>query len=525
MRHRQASLLLVLLVLLVPACVHRSSSETRVLVGEGAPMNPGVFAANNTVCTVENLPANEAFRSLVRGLGITSMRYPGGSTASFWDWETARYVPVPEITRIWAADGGNWMLQLVGPVAKLPQGLLGPAHFADFTAATGMAAQWVPNLTTRADTQLAMFRMLKDRGVDVKYVEMDNETYFWSNEFGIDAESGRRYSDRVVALAPRLRALYPDVEIGIVVREDDYFVAHDSKEQEKSGDARFEHWNEHVLADRMDEHVDAIILHHYVMQQSRLDPYETDEARGAAFLAFPQVTLERAARLIEERYGGLPMWITEYNVIGYYRPGESVSDRWMDATKDTPWSAFYQASYWLTGLSRPDAVGILNHHSISNMDLGWGLGRHISETEADLSCVGQLFAHLAHLAKEHETMHPLVFEGGGDLGISIEDVERVSALYGAAMGRGDGRTLVIMNRGVDPVSVRVEGLKAATVTTYFAEEAIEPTARVRLDHPELSVWEQGPMTPERKTVASGWLGSSAVVELPGWSLSIVEMDD
>ncbi|QDU70516.1 hypothetical protein [Mucisphaera calidilacus] len=522
-------LLIVLGLFALSGCTSQSAVENEidVEIGTGAPMNPGVFAANNTVCTPANLPASESFRELVKALGVTAMRYPGGSTASFFDWETAHFIPEPEITRIWRRET-NWVVQnLTEPVSRMPVGTLSPMNFANFTLATGMTAQWVPNVTTRADKVVGMFEHLKQNGVDVKYVEMDNEAYFWSNEFGIDAASGRRYADRVAEIAPQIRELYPDVQIGMVTREDDLFVAHHSKEKEKTGDARFEHWNEHVLADRMLEHFDAIILHHYVMQRSRLDPYDNDTDRAAAFLAFPQVTLERGAGLIHERYGDIPMWITEYNVIAYHTPraGNSPSDQWMNATKYSAWSALYQASYWLTGLSRPDAIGILNHHSINNIDIGWGLGINISTEEVDLTSSGQLFAHLAHLAKAHDTMHPLHFENGPELGIAIEDIETVPALYGAAMQSEAKQTLVIMNRGSQNLTVEIDAeSKTADVTTYRAEQQVEKSVRVQINHPERAFWEQGPMTPERNTLKAGFMQDDLNVDLPAWSLTIIEID-
>ena len=126
------------------------------------------------------------------------------------------------------------------------------------------------------------------------------------------------------------------------------------------------------------------------LRRGRLDAFEDDTRRGQAFLALPQVTLERAARLIASRYGPIPMWITEYNVIGYYGPkqGDSDSDTWIQSTRDTPWNALYQAGFWLTGLARPNALEILNHHSVTNTDLGWGLGEAISEKEANLTITG-----------------------------------------------------------------------------------------------------------------------------------------
>ena len=479
---------------------HAAAEPARIEIGEGVAVNPGIFAANGTHLTPENLISNPNYATLIRALGITGLRYGDGSNASFWDWKAGKYVSKDEITAIWAGEG-NWMLESVDGVNALPEGMLSPLKFDAFANQTDIAMQWVLNMTTRPEIQAAFFTFLHDHDVPVKYVEMDNETYFWSNEFGIDADSGRRYGERVVELTPHIRELYPDVRIGIVAAEDDFFVAHHAAVGTQ--DDRFKFWNQKITAEEIRPSYDAFILHHYVMGKDRLNGYDNDADRARAFLAYPQVTLERGAALILERYGAIPMWITEFNVICYYEPmaGQGESNEWIRQTKFTHWAALYQAGFWLTAMSRPDAIEILNHHSVSNVDIGWGLGLPVSDTEIEITAQGQLFAHLAHLAQTHDTMHPLTFDGNPALGIVIEDVADAKALHGAALRNAEGTTLLMMNRGLEPIEVALTprgGTTVVSVVYASAETKPAQTARVKLDG-DAAVWEQGPLQPVRST--------------------------
>jgi hypothetical protein len=393
--------------------------------------------------------------------------------------------------------------------------------FAEFAAAVGAEVQWLTNMTTRAADMPALFEHLHDEGVRVPFVEMDNETYFWGAELGGE-ERGERYAERVAALSPVVRRLFPDARIGIVAAEEDLFT-----DDHRDLEPHMAAWNGHITEPRHRPHYDAFVLHHYLMRGGRLDAFSDEAGRRQAFLALPQVTLERAARLIAERHGPIPMWITEYNVIGYYGPagGTSPSDRWIQATRDTPWNALYQAGFWLTGLARPDAIEILNHHSVTNTDLGWGLGEPVSAQEANLTITGQLFAWLSALASEHDTMHPLEIAANPPLGLEIEGEEGARALHGAGLV-GEGRTtFLVMNRGGMAVPVTLEATDHRSrleLTRFDATASCPALARVRLDG-DASPWRQGPCHPATE---SGVLDGATPprVSLAPYSLTIVSLE-
>ena len=506
-----------------PSSLSSASTSIEITLGTGHPVNLKVFGANDMLTDGDNILQNEAYRALVAGLNPPLLRFPGGSHASFWEWETGRYIPVDEITRLWPATNHNWMLLHVDRTNALPAGTHAPVRIAACAKDLGVDMQWVPNMTTRHEDQPAFFESLKKAGFEVKYVEMDNEAYFWGAEFGEDRK-GDIYARRVDKLSAAIRALYPRIEIGIVTAEDDLF--EEDNPQVKHLDSRPRQWNEALIKPEYKDSYDAVILHHYLMKKGRLDPYQTDRDRAAAFLAYPQATLERAGRILKQRFPGKKIWITEYNVIAFYPQfaGDSVSDKWMTARRDTGWAALYQAAFWLTGLCNPDTIGILNHHSLAGIDIGWGLGDPVDIQSGKLSKAGQLFAHLTHLARTHRTMHPLVLDGSRDLGVTIEGEASVSAIYGAALTTETKSTLLIMNRSeaVQPVTLKT-GLSGgrATLTVYHADEPEPGPDRVLVHYKSgQPVWEQGPMKPTRSEATVSDDGQLPV-DLPPFSLTIV----
>ena len=512
-----------------PAGAGRPAARAPALVAEvgpAAPVNRGIFGVNNSNADAGWSPHDPAYVALVRALGATRERYVGGSQSSFWDWRTGTFIPPNQITKIWPAEHGNWMLPLVEAVGQQPVTEHGPLAFAEFAENAGVTVQWMTNLTTRADDQPAMMEYLKENAVPVEYVELDNETYFWGAEFGGGIDRPQNYAERVRAFSPTVRELFPDARIGVVASENGVFVeemhAGDSK-----GDPAFTQWNDVLMRPENRPMFDAFVLHHYVMNAGTLDAVGDDPANlGRAFLTCPQVTLDHAVKVLADQYEGVPMWITEFNVIGYYRianPDDEVPDgevtaayRWIKSTANTPWNALYQAGFWVTAMRHPEAIGNLNHHSVRNVDLGWGLGLSVSEAEADITATGQLFSHLSHLAARAETMAPLTFAGNPALPNAFGGAGAV-ALDGAALSSNDGTTFVVINRGEEPLSMTLPpDAGDAAVSVYSAAEEVEMTARVKLAG-DVPVWQQGPMRPKTMRADAG-----SAVEVPGFSLVIVE---
>ncbi|MEQ9460874.1 MAG: hypothetical protein RIG82_07975 [Phycisphaeraceae bacterium] len=252
-----------------------------------------------------------------------------------------------------------------------------------------------------------------------------------------------------------------------------------------------------------------------------------------AFLTCPQITLDHAVKVLDEKYGGIPMWITEFNVIGYYRIGNpndekedgeiTPADQWIADTANTPWNALYQAGFWLTAMQHPEAIEILNHHSVLNVDLGWGLGLPYSTDASRLTATGQLFAHLSHLGADADEVHLLNLENNPTLANAFGG-NQASALHGIAVTNDNTLSLIIINRDADQLELKLPELGAtrAHIVTYRGDEQHEHMALVKLNDPDAPVWTQGLMSPSIRfhNLADDQDG----INLPGFSLSVITIN-
>ncbi len=493
--------------------------------GQTAAINDMWFGGNQNYANYDNLMNSPAHEALVGALGVKNLRYIGGSPSSFWDWQAGGFIPENEITNIWSQpwfvnNGANdW-------VNARPAGTFTTDRFVDFAARAGVQQQWVVNLTTRendADDMISFVDNLD--GGDVTYIEADNEAYFWTAEWL--GGRGGRYGNRIGDFAQSIRTTAPNAKIGANFRTEFLFGG------EITGNSRTDNWNDEVWATRNTPGrpaFDALILHHYEMNGDALENYAAADARGA-FLAFPQVTIGRAANIIEQLYDDLPIWITEYNVIAYSdnSPVNRPNEAFIRSTEETGWNALYTAGFLLTALQRPDDIEVMNFHAVEGGN-GWALGDSVGTTSGLVSPAGVIFSHLSHLTGEAKQVVEVEPDSNPSLGFDIEGLVDPGVFQTAALRNDDGSLVfLIMNRDDGEQAFNLDGLSSYDVrdrTTYLAEDAdANGLTAVNLTLP---IWAQddAPFDPTlllgnaAGSITSGQLSSL----LPGYSLSILTLD-
>ncbi len=495
-------------------------------VGAGVPVNRDLFGANDNFANYGNPMGQTRYRNLIKALGVQNMRYISGSPDSFWEWDTGRFVPEAEILAIWpdpwfVNNGANdW-------VNSQPVGTFNTDSFADFAAAAELnRVQWTANVTTREADAQNMFIHLHNQGDAFDRVEIDNETYFWGNEFaGFNA--GGNYVSRFNNASQAIRILDPDAKIGAVFREQEVFT------NDSAGTGWNKDWNDQVYAARFSNGVpdpvyDAMILHHYAMEEDRLDGVAPSQL-AKTFLAFPQLTMHKAAGVSAAQYGDLPIWITEYNVIAYgHSPATSPNGQWIQATANTAWNALYQASFILTAVNAPDDFTVLNHHSVSNSN-GWGLGLTIDNNFARINASGQVFAHLSDVATTSDTMHPVEPDSNPLLGVTVEGESGAKVFQAAGFGSDQELVLVVINRDGGSRDFELANYgwyRNADRVTYHADDSGANGYETVSITGETPVWQQAnaPLTPITEN-ASLFPVSGLSLSLPAYSISFITLSD
>ncbi len=187
------------------------------------------------------------------------LRYPGGTAAHSWNWETGK-------------DTNPYPTDIVHPISDVKKTY----------EQTGAEIIFVLDVVNRAvEDQIAM---LQASDVPIKFIELGNELYSKQHEeYLIPFPTGKEYADTINAWVPKLKKEFPEAKIAAVLIG-----------KPGSGDVRQAEWNELVTAN-ITVPVEAFTYHIYIAGGETLE--------------------ERIARFEEVFISGTgkELWVTEYS--------------------------------------------------------------------------------------------------------------------------------------------------------------------------------------------------------------------
>ncbi len=287
----------------------RAQSATSVTVSAGTPLATipaGAFGLNTAVWDGNLLDA--AVAPALSAAGIGALRYPGGSTADIYNWQTNTIVAGQNSY----ANPANTFDAFIGLAAKLGAAPVVTVNYG--TSPTGgggtpaFAAAWVryANVT---------------HGYGVKYWEIGNEVY-GNGEYGSSWETDLHpahdpstYGANVAQFAQAMKAVDPTIKVGAVLAAPGNWP-----------DGQSPDWNSGVLA-QCGSSIDFVVVHWYAQNPGN----ETD----AGLLASPQsgvggtpsiAAMTAKLRTLIAQYGGtkaasIRILVTETNSVAY-NPGK-----------------------------------------------------------------------------------------------------------------------------------------------------------------------------------------------------------
>ena len=287
---------------------------TSVTVGANAPLGvipAGAFGLNTAVWDGNLLDA--AVPPALSAAGIAALRYPGGSTADIYNWQSNGIVP-GQSSYANPANTFDAFMGLVGKVGATP---VITVNYGSNTAGNGpgasaFAASWVQyaNVTHK---------------YGVKYWEVGNEIY-GNGEYGSSWETDLHpahdpatYGANVAQFAQAMKAVDPTIKVGAVLTAPGNWP-----------DGQSPDWNSGVLA-QCGGSIDFVIVHWYPQNPGN----ETD----AGLLAAPQggvngspgiAAMTARLRALIGQYGGanaagVKIFVTETNSVSYDPGKQTVS--------------------------------------------------------------------------------------------------------------------------------------------------------------------------------------------------------
>lgn len=471
--------------------------------GEGRPVNRQVLGHNvqwvdhgDDLLSVEGrLDAQRL--ELVRRMGATSLRFPGGSQSDVYHWERGMG---PQAQR-----GENQHFHS----KRMQRTVMGTVEFLQLCAAAGARPLITVNVLTGTAEEAARWvhacnvQGLKDpvtgqRLPRVPEWEIGNEPYLRDEDQPDIALEPEAFARKADAFIRAMRAVDPSIRVGVPVS---------NNQRQGVPVVHFPDYTRRMLG-TLTQRLDFVAVHNAYMPFTQdLKASERDRAYWAAMAAARsvQADLQALRRLLAELRPGqtLPLAITEYNAI--FTLGKGSSDEWMGS----PAGALYVADVLRLFAQSPEVA----QAQLWSLSGNWRFGA-ISQ-EGFMRPVGQVLALVNQALQgrvlDATTRAPTLAVPGAGLVASVAALPLVETL-----ATRDGHLLRLLLIHKDPA-------RAAEGQLYLSH-AGRGTARLHtLSAADPLRADDVPSLFAAQTRTLPW-GAPLALALPPASVSLLEID-
>jgi hypothetical protein len=450
------------------------AAQTQLKPGQPVPANLMIAGVNNNFIRGDFKYDDPDFRNIIKLTGVTTLRYPGGTSGSLFDWQTNQFVADDVLLSYGPKSWHIRHMDMKKRIAQSPLNTFSADNFAAMCKALNIEPVWIPNpVTVSPESNVQFFEHLKANNITCNFVEMGNECSggaFWK-----PFPRGSDYANAIRPVMQRIRQLYPDAKIAVVANGHNVMQMKKAQEESGSADVRGETWNELIMADR--QYFDAIILHSYGISPDRLREYSPDQWASLT-LAYPGAYMNAVADMSRKLYDATPVWLTEYNAAFHHlmegRPRKNdAAEAYFARVSDSSMQGLMIASYMIGAINDPTMWPVLNYHSLAGPD-----GFHLVKRMDGQWCVGpktQIFHNLAQLIRDAKTMAGMQIVNGPKLDFTILNEQPLDAIAGAVLDNDTQRHWVLINRSAQPqvISLPWEVANAANIQIFPGELAPE----------------------------------------------------
>lgn len=398
--------------------------------GVPRPLPSDYFGYNGAGLLRGNSWSDPAFVRGVKSLQPSTLRYPGGTIANYWNWRSGGFLQDAELP-------GEFKKQKLNAVdlEDLQQGC----------QATGATPVFVLNLlTANLGNQLEMLRSAKRAGLPIRYIELGNEFYIGSQDNKAKFPSATDYANEANRWVTAIRKEFPEAKLAVV-----------GAAPRKVRDPRWTGWNRALLAAQRG--ADVLTLHHYYSAGLPSNPFKRTRASApvaftadqiAAVLGSPFAAWKQFQRDgIKPLPSGLEVWITEYNMLDR---GQPVHGTWMHGLGVSAATLLFLEEPKITRVINHVLVGNALFASIFSNETGFAaLGDFTSPSRApqtvplSLTAGGTALQLIGNALQGMNTAQKLSFPGApamqGSSGPSFPSV------LGWSFSRGSNSQVIVMN--------------------------------------------------------------------------------
>lgn len=500
-------------------------AQTTLSLGPGTPVNSMIAGVNNNFIRGD-IPYDDAgFRQMIGVTQLTTLRYPGGTSGSLFDWQTNQYVSDDILKQYGPPSWYERHKAMKDRIAQSPPGTFKADNFAAMCKALNIEPVWIPNpVTVSPENNIRFFEHLKQAGIACNYVEMGNECSggaFWKC-----FPRGSDYANAIRPVMQKIRQLYPDVKIAVVANGHNVMKMSQAQQESGSANVRGDTWNDMLMPDR--KLFDAIVLHSYGVSPDRLREYRPDQWESFT-LAYPGVYMNAVASMSRELYGGIPVWLTEYNAAFHHlmegRPRKhDAAEEYFAKVSDSSMHGLMIASYMIGALNDPQMWPVMNYHSLvgpegfrltSRIDGVWHIGPK-----------AQIFSYISSLIRQAETTRSVEIHGGTSLDFTILDNQSISALAAAVLENDTQRHWLMINRSSNTLTVSLPWDQTGKATIHSFAGTLAPsdsqTMWRSIDEVDTNEqpWDQ-PLSTKPETVDRVGSQTQCSLAIPAYSLTVV----
>lgn len=502
---------------------------------------------------------NATVEAAYRALSVGSGRFPGGTGASFWDWDSGTLlnatsirdylheedVPgncstVHDCTPSCACDARRQPLcEAARPplsAERIWKGLYGPAGVRSMV--------WQPNL----------FFDVAAAGAP-RLVELGNEHYL--DTYTLLMRDADAYVERAAPVAAAVQAA--GGRVGLTAEPSAAFDDAATAAHQLAPDPRRRDWNMNMSRAVAARGVaaDAWVLHSYKLSGLALEGSNHSADWGSAAMLWAEASLLNARDHVTRLAGAsTEIWLTEYGASAPCMPWpdcpigsgpQHERSAWMRDAVYSPVHAFGLIGHLVHALANPAAriTAAHLHAMFADFSTARGVLGILPAAAPDgsdllnVSVLAQTYSHVFAVASAATAVRPLGARGGARLAnFTVGGRSNFSAIAGVAFVRGGAAAslaeagaedLVLLNRATEPVDVQIEpsprggtGGTSFRVSSYASDAPTRAAgfATIGLAPPPLP-W-PAPMPVAISTVARSEPSSPLQLTLAPLSLTIAE---
>lgn len=419
-------------------------------------INPDMFGYNlGSEAATANPWTNPSFQHAVNFLKPGALRFPGGTVANYWDWQTGWVFP--------NEDGTPFGLGKQTPQSNTLE------NFQQTISSSQATPIFVPNLlTSNLDKEINMLKSAQNLGLPIKYIELGNEFYLPEPDNIAKFPTGADYGSEANRWITRLHQEFPNIKIAVAT----YLQFQDGTQFQ---DNRSKSWSTDLLTTL--QGADALTIHSYytseIGNKTDLENSDVEKILGTPFNKYRQ--------LINAAINPSPIniWITEYNMID---PNAPVNGTWTHGLAELTRTLLYFQTPKVALITNQALVGSYTYNAIFNDEHGfaesWAAkkpSKPLPSTTTPYSPtdLGWTFSLLGNATFGMNSTQKLTFSENPLL-TGGADNSQYPSLIGRRFQNGNSHSAIITNLSPESRTLNISSLS----TTYHITLSADPLSYI-----------------------------------------------